>query len=272
MPCDLKVLKYLTLLLIGLPSFGWSQKVVLKEPFDPVKTPSKPDYSNLSCWAALPEIKDCSDTFAGKEKVDCYSMKTIDVFFIHPTSFTYEPRGVNLWNGDIKDSVLNAKTDFGSIRYQASVFSGLANIYAPRYRQAHYYAYLTPDTASSNRAFNLAYEDVKNAFEHYLEHYHNGKGIILASHSQGTTHAIKLLKEMFDDKPLAKYLVAAYLVGMPVYDSVYTKLKPCTNSSETGCYLSWRTYAVNYFPENYVRPEVYSVCTNPLFKVFQVNH
>ena len=67
-------------------------------------------------------------------------------------------------------------------------------------------------------------EDVKNAFEYYLKNENKGRPIIIASHSQGTTHAIRLLKEFFDGKDLSKQLVCAYLVGMGVKKDSYEKL------------------------------------------------
>ncbi len=41
-------------------------------------------------------------------------------------------------------------------------------------------------------AFDLAYEDLKTAFENYLKHYNKGRPIIIASHSQGSLHALRL--------------------------------------------------------------------------------
>ncbi len=105
---------------------------------------------------------------------------------------------------------------------------------------------------------------MKTAFQYYLDHYNNGRPIIIASHSQGSSHAIKLLKDFFDNKPLSKQLVAAYMVGMDVQGSSYEVLKPCKDANETGCYISWRTYAVNYFPNDYKAPAEYPVCVNPL--------
>ncbi len=49
----------------------------------------------------------------------------------------------------------------------------------------------TPDTDS---AFEIAYADVKAAFEFYLKIYNNYRPIIIASHSQGTKHTGRLLK------------------------------------------------------------------------------
>ena len=38
----------------------------------------------------------------------------------------------------------------------------------------------------------------------------------------------------------------------------------CRDESETGCYMSWRTFAHGYFPPGYVAPHETPVCTNPL--------
>ena len=67
-------------------------------------------------------------------------------------------------------------------------------------------------TMKKIQAFELAYQDVKKAFEYYLEHYNNGRPIIIASHSKGSTHTIRLLKEFFDGKQLKEKLVMAYLI------------------------------------------------------------
>ena len=41
---------------------------------------------------------------------------------------------------------------------------------------------------------------------------------IIASHSQGSTHAIRLLKEFVDSTTLQQQLVAAYIIGMQIPD------------------------------------------------------
>lgn len=242
-----------------------SQEVKLDEKFDSLKTPLAPNYSKIESWAALPFIKDAADTAAGKGLfLDRQSISAADVFFIHPTSYTYKPTTANQWNGDISDIQLNKKTNSGAIRYQASVFNGAGKIYAPYYRQAHYYSYITSDTLSARLALDIAYSDVKKAFEFYLNNYNDGRPIIIASHSQGTTHAIRLIKDFFDTTYLMNQLVCAYLVGMPVYDSAFINFKPCQYEYQTGCYCSWRTFAAGYYPKKYIKPLKFSVCTNPL--------
>ena len=54
------------------------------------------------------------------------------------------------------------------------------------------------------------YEHITNTVEHSLENYNNGRPIIFAGHSQGSTHICLLLKEFFDDKDLSKQLLIAY--------------------------------------------------------------
>ena len=210
---------------------------------------SGPDYNNLNYWAASPFKYDPSDN-SPKEFAATKKDSLADVFFVYPTSYTNSkmPDG---WNADINDQAVNAKTDNNSILYQASVFNKYCRVFAPRYRQANLNAFFTNDKEKASAAFDTAYTDVKKAFEYYLENYNDGRPIIIASHSQGTLHAARLLKEFFEGKPLKNQLVCAYLIGLPVFTNYFSELKPCADSTATGCFISWRT-----FQEGYVAPIV----------------
>lgn len=222
----------------------------------------KPDYTNLDYWAAHPFKWDPSDSIPKPLRKENRDTLT-DVFFLHPTIYTGKMNDDKL-NADIDDAYLNAKTDYSAILYQASVFNQHARVYAPRFREAHYSAYFSKDTLAAIAAFDLAYDDVKAAFEYYLSNYNNGRPIIIASHSQGTTHAFRLLKDFFEDKPLQKQLVAAYLVGMTISPRYFTSLKMCEDPSETGCLCGWRTFRKGY-KAPYVQTEIeLSLVTNPL--------
>ena len=237
---------------------------ILNIPFD--KDAVSPiDYSKNENWAALPVKKDNADKVPSKSNfVDVQSSSEADVFFIHPTTYLKTSKKCHQWNAMVEDLSLNRQTDHTTILYQASVFNGSGKIYSPRYRQAHISSYFTKQKGIAKAALDLAYEDIKNSFQYYLDHYNNGRPIIIASHSQGTTHAIHLLQQFFDSKPLMKQLVAAYLIGMPVYDSLFITLKPCQSSAETGCYVSWRTYASNIGKDDIIDPLPIAICTNPL--------
>ncbi|MGL6267390.1 MAG: DUF3089 domain-containing protein [Chitinophagaceae bacterium] len=243
--------KYGTFVIFGLVTFI----IVLNNSCSPKYTPytgeksfksetGKPDYAQLNYWAAHPDKWDPSDSISLPLKTGL-SNKDADVFFLHPTSFTdekfaYQP------NARIDDSLLNKKTDYTSILYQASVFNGSCRIYAPRYRQAHLQMYYNKDTAKAKAAFELAYQDIKSAFNYFLKTQNNGRPIIIASHSQGTTHAKRLLKELFDGTVLSKQLVVAYILGIPVEKNYFSTLPLCKDTTATGCYISWRTYRKGY--------------------------
>ena len=144
-----------------------------------------PRYSDINFWAAHPDKYDPSDSIPAPLKPAYIYDSTVDVFFLHPTTFTQ--KGAQSWNADLADVNLNVKTDYTTILYQASAFNE-CRVFAPRYRQAHLRAYFVNGTEAAH-AFDIAYEDVKAAFNYYLEHYNNNRPFIIASHSQGTTHA-----------------------------------------------------------------------------------
>ena len=222
----------------------------------------KPDYSNLNYWAAHPLKWDPSDSIP-RPIQNFKKDSLVDVFFLHPTMYTNEIIDDKL-NANIDDAYLNAKTDYSSILYQASVFNQHARVYAPRFREAHITAYYPKDTPRAKQAFAFAYEDVKSAFEYYLKNLNYGRPIIIASHSQGTTHALQLLKDFFENKPLQKQLVAAYLVGMVIPKDFFTSLKLCEEPQQTGCYCGWRTFRKNFLPPYVVAENGSSLVTNPI--------
>ncbi len=224
--------------------------------------PLAPDYSNPDHWAALPTKNDPADRTPNDTITDNQATAKADIFFLHPTIYSGE-RGDQPWNGAIDDPKLNKDVDESTILYQASLFNGAGKVYGPRYRQAHLSAYSTQNKRAAERAFALAYRDVRAAFEYYLAHYNDGRPIIIASHSQGTTHAKPLLREFFDGKPLQQQLVAAYLVGIPVEDDYFENLPPCDTPTQTGCFVSWRAWRRGYQP-SYHREDNNIVVTNPL--------
>jgi len=223
----------------------------------------KPDYSNLNYWAAHPWKWDPSDSVPAPLRKDYIKDSMVDVFFIHPTSLTDFTD--SSWNAAIDDSLINTKTDNSSILYQASVFNEQCRVFAPRYRQAHLRTFYINDKAKADSVFEIAYADVKAAFEYFLGHFNNNRPIIIASHSQGTLHAGRLLKEYFEGKNLQNRLVSAYLIGMPVAENYFSSLKPCKDSLSTGCFVSWRTYKKDYTDTLFVSKEKFKcVVTNPL--------
>jgi hypothetical protein len=221
-----------------------------------------PDYSDLHYWAAHPWKHNPADSIP-KPLRNLPTDSTADVFFLHPTTYTMKLKSEK-HNASIDDDYINAKTDYSTILYQASVFNQQCRVFAPRYRQAHISAFFANENETTEQIFDLAYNDIKTAFEYYLQHWNNGRPIIIASHSQGSKLAERLLKEYFENKPLQKKLVAAYIIGWSVPKEYFTSLKMCSDSLQTGCICSWRTFRKGYVPYYLENEKGNSYVTNPL--------
>ncbi len=228
----------------------------------------KPDYGDLNYWAAHPWKQDPSDSVPESLRNETKD-SSADVFFLHPTTYTKKRRSKNL-NAAIDDRYINAKTDYSTILYQASVFNKQCRVFAPRYRQAHISAFFMKDKEKAGKAFDLAYEDLKTAFEFYLQHWNNGRPVIIAAHSQGSLLAERLLKDFFDasagsaQTTSQKKLVVAYIIGWPVPKEYFSSLKMCADSLQTGCLCSWRTFRRGYIPFYLKKEKGNSYVTNPL--------
>ncbi len=225
-----------------------------------------PNYADLNYWAAHPYKNDPSDSVAAPLIAGFVPDSTVDVFFIHPTTYTdpLKPMGMN---APVYNTNLNHKTDFSTILFQASIFNEVGRVFSPRYRQANlsaYYPISKQDTVEAISAFELAYSDIKTAFAYYLANYNNGRPIIIASHSQGSTHGKRLLKEFFDNTSLKNKLVVAYLVGMPIANDYFSNLPACKTPDQTGCICSWRTFKDGYEPDWVAKEQYTTIVTNPL--------
>ncbi|MGD8307796.1 MAG: DUF3089 domain-containing protein [Chromatiales bacterium] len=197
------------------------------------------DYARDQNWAALPSTADAADqspiaAMAAPQPRE----RRADVFFVHPTTYL----SMFGWNATTDDERLNNLTAKGPIRLQASAFNGCCRVFAPRYRQAALRAFMSRSPRARD-AMDLAYGDVRQAFLYYLEHLDEGRPLIIASHSQGTLHAIRLLEEFFADDPtLRGRLVVAYLIGWPLACDGLPGIPACERASDTGCFVSWSTY------------------------------
>ncbi|MEY2927657.1 MAG: hypothetical protein RL367_2134, partial [Pseudomonadota bacterium] len=161
-------------------------------------------------------------------------------FFIHPTSYLNRAH----WNAPLDDAEANDRARL-FVRGQASVFNISPNIWAPRYRQATFGAFLS-DQPEAKLAQEAAYGDVLEAFDYFLTQIPKSQPIILAGHSQGSRHLAQLLADRIMGKPLAKRIIAAYVVGWPlspVADVPALGLPLCTKPDETGCILDWMSFA-----------------------------
>jgi hypothetical protein len=197
-----------------------------------------PNYADSANWAALPGHRSAAQQ--RPPGLPATTPDTVaDVFFVHPTTYFWR---LGYWNAPLRLRHLRRYTARTCIRNQASLFYPVGRLYAPRYRQATLYSFFATQNPNTQPALDLAYADVKAAFQYYLAHYNHGRPFILAGHSQGTTHLTRLLHELVDDNPqLRKQLVAAYLIGRLVKPNEYQHLPALRDSLQTGGIIGWNT-------------------------------
>ena len=239
--------------------------------FDANTAVDEPDYSDAINWAALPGEGDPADLIPTGVDGTVQDEQPVDVFFIHPTGFMRS----NTWTSPLE---LNSGTEENTLwmmANQASAFNGCCNVYAPRYREATIVSYFG-EAKLRDDVLGFAYEDVKRAFTYFIEHYSQDRPFVIASHSQGTHHAMRLLREMVDTSELHERMVAAYLIGgivIPVTHSSLssmTNISACTDSEQLHCVVHWDTQAEGAPAELLGMPRpADTLCTNPLS--WQVN-
>lgn len=162
------------------------------------------------------------------------------VFFVHPTSYMNRAS----WNAPLDDSEANERAAL-FVRGLASPFNKASEIWAPRYRQATVGAFLT-DAPEAQRAIDAAYADVAQAFDFFLSSVDDDTPIVLAGHSQGSLHLLRLLREKVAGQPVAGRIAAAYIVGWPIsldHDLQQLPLPACATATQAACIMSWSSYA-----------------------------
>jgi hypothetical protein len=223
--------------------YQWGGNVLLREAtprghFEAAKAGGGPDYTQSSSWMSRPG-KPNDPALWLPDGVSQSITGSAAIFFIHPTTYLRNDR----WNAPLQ---ADADTSFRTILFvesEASAFSSVGQIWAPRYRQAAFGAFLL-DSGDAQRALDFAYRDVAAAFDEFLKEA-GDKPIILAGHSQGALHLMRLLREKVAGKPIAKRLVAAYVVGWPIdtsSDLGAIGVPACDTASDTRCLLSWMSF------------------------------
>jgi Protein of unknown function (DUF3089) len=241
----------------------------------PPKT-GEPDYTKPDNWLArqgLPAPANRSLWRPSEMPTDATPAKRAATFFIHPTTYLERDR----WNAPLQVSGDTAFRTQLFIESQASAFNGVSDVWAPRYRQAAFGAFLLT-SADATKALDLAYRDVLAAFDVFLAEQPAGRPIILAGHSQGGLHLSRLLVDR--RAQLKGRLVAAYVVGWPLSvsaDLPATGLAPCSAPDQSACIMAWQSFAepantalvLDHWigtkgPSGLERAQDDLLCTNPL--------
>ena len=235
----------LTLIVVGgaFALYQWGDRVLIRmaTPTGNYREPprgSGPDYSKDAAWWARPGLGENPSSWVPDGVIATKSAEQAATFYVHPTTYLKTDR----WNAPIDEG---GDPDVRAERFvetQLSAFNAVSDGWAPKYRQAAYGAFLL-NSEDARKALGLAYRDVAAAFDSFLAAQPQGKPIILAGHSQGSLHLLRLLASRKD--ALKGRLVAAYVVGWPVgvaSDLPATGLSPCRDPQQSGCVASWQSF------------------------------
>jgi hypothetical protein len=219
------------------------------------QTPApKNDYSKTDTWLCRPGGQDAcavdltstvitDDGRMKQEKFTAAANPPIDCFYVYPT-VSLDPGG----NSDM----IPGNEERNVIRAQFARFASQCRTFAPLYRQFTLTA-LRANTAGKPIAADrtIGYNDVLDAWNYYLTHDNNGRGVVLIGHSQGSGVLSQLIRNEIDGKPIQSRIVSALLLGTNVavpkgkdVGGTFKNMPLCRAASQTGCvvtYVSFRS-------------------------------
>ena len=249
------------------------------------EAPAKPapvvknDYSNGDNWLCRPGRQDaCAVDLSttvisakGKLKQEAWAANPkapIDCFYVYPT-VSNDRTG----NSDM----IPGPEEKGVVRGQFARFASKCRVYAPMYRQITLpalRAVLAGTPMPMDRA--LAYNDVLDAWNSYMEHDNQGRGVVLIGHSQGSGVLTQLIKSEIDGKPVQSRIISALLLGtsLPVpkgkdVGGAFQHIPLCHAADQTGCVITYASFRATAPPPANSRfgkvkaENMVSGCTNP---------
>ena len=236
------------------------------------------DYSNPDIWLCRPGRQDACTvpldatiiSADGKMKRESYRAAKnppVDCFYVYPT--------VSVESTGNSDLVINA-AERNVVRAQFARFGAQCRQFAPMYRQVTLTALianLSGKPMPVDRA--LAYNDVLAAWNYYLAHDNNGRGVVLVGHSQGSGVLTQLIKNEIDGKPVQGKIISAILMGtsLPVpqgadVGGAFSHMPVCRSDKQVGCVIAFADFRDNVPPPANSRfghaPEgMRAACANP---------
>jgi hypothetical protein len=219
------------------------------------------DYAKAENWLCVPghnaacEVNLDTTVIAASgaltaEKFAAAKAPAIDCFYVYPT-VSRDPGVV---------ATMEAKAEeLGVVAAQFARFAQVCRPFAPLYRQFTLTALVARMSGkplpSDGVDPKLGYNDVVDAWNYYLAHYNNGRGVVLIGHSQGSGVLIPLIKNEIEGKPVQKKLVSAILMGtrlqVPVGKDVGGDLSSvplCHAASQIGCAIAYASFRASAPP------------------------
>jgi hypothetical protein len=218
-------------------------------------------YADPAHWVCRPDKDDICDHGLDATVVEADGSLTpepfvpaadppIDCFYIYPT-ISRDPTP----NSDLTAS--DGEEGLGALS-QVARLGSRCRVFAPTYRQVTLAALRagmtgTPMPGTDTR---LAYQDVVEAWKHYLANDNHGRGVVLVGHSQGAGLVTTLIKNEVDKNPdVRAFLVSAFVAGSSVrvpegadVGGDLTTVPLCRKQDQTGCVVSWASFRADPGP------------------------
>ena len=200
------------------------------QPFQTYTPPAAPNYASLDSWLAQPDLGIDPFTLSAKG----------DVFVVVPSVY----RGGAHWNLPSDDLRRKSKLQRIVRPNYVSPYGESGRLFAPFYRQASLYAFMT-NREDARFAQDLAYRDVKRAFDIFLQQSPPERPIVLVGHNQGASHVQRILIDYFQG-PLKNRLAVAYVIDHPLpvdsFDGPLSQLSPCISPEQTRCVVAFGAF------------------------------
>ena len=185
-----------------------------------------------------------------------------DVFFICPSVYSGSDDACNMSLSDQETK----ESFFGAINMEKGIYDQNSRFFAPYYRQIGLNVYEMPEE-DREPYLEIAYEDVKDAFEYYWETCNDGRPIILAGFSQGADMCLRLMKDFFAQDDRMEQLVACYAIGWWVTEDdlqEFPHLKMASGESDTGVIVSFNSEAETVTDSLMIPAGTRTLAINPL--------
>jgi pimeloyl-ACP methyl ester carboxylesterase len=244
-----------------------------------VAAQDNPDYRNPDNWLCRPGradacTMDLSTTVVaadGKQALEPFKAASdpkFDCFYVYPTISLDKTPNSDMVPGPEEKRVA---------QFQVARFAKNCRVFAPVYRQVTLTALrsvMGGGTPAIDR--EMAFNDVKAAWDDYLAHDNKGRGVVLIGHSQGSLVLTRLVATAIDGKPAQKQLISAMLIGSSVpvpvgkdVGGVFPTIPLCRSADQAGCVVTYASFRANSPPTKASRfaqgdrPGTEAGCTNP---------
>jgi pimeloyl-ACP methyl ester carboxylesterase len=165
------------------------------------------------------------------------------------------------------------------IHQQFARFGSACRPYAPLYRQvtlAGLRRLIAEGGGGPGLSRGPQYDDVRDAWRHYLEHDNRGRGVVLVGHSQGSFILAELIRQEIEGKPVQSRIVSAILLGATIsvprgrdVGGAFQHMPLCRAATQTGCVITYVSFRSTAPPPSNTRfgkvsePGMVAACTNP---------